>query len=627
MAYLTYIKRNYLPTTRIAFLLLACALYCLMYGISAPAIPIEGSDTLLPFDSSRDTLFRDTLGAGSQVASTVTLKQALEKINSGHIAEAIQIINDFLKDQPDSAPAHELLGAALALMGNLEGGLAELQRSVALDPKQYTAYTKIGDILLAQGKDDMAKRALVKAEEIAPDDRRTQQRLGLLLEKEGKIDQAIDHYEKGIKGTNAGYLGVKINLARLYNQSGAFDSAKELLEPALAAGKSHDAVAQTILGTSYLGLGMLDQAIRQFEAAKVTEPSYEGSHLGLGIAYRAVGQYDKSVIALGEVIKLKPKWSTGYFQLGESYFAMGRFNEAAEQFEKSAELSPHPMMSEKRMADAQAALGNLDKAIAIYGKLTQIPPVAPLVSLALGNAYQLNGQIDQARKTFQALVKSHPKRPEAYLALGEHFGYVRDYGKAITTFQNGLKIAPKHTQLLKALSIAYIRVDDYDHAIQNALALVETAPDNLSNQILLASFYDDSGNFKAAEERYRSILDKDSKSLLSLNNLAMVLANEGKNQEAVKIAKRALELAPDNPHIMDTYGWTLIKAGKPKDAILILQSALSLSRNNPTILYHLAAANQLTGDKLAAKKHAEEALSFPGDFKEAPQARKLLEQL
>ena len=78
---------------------------------------------------------------------------------------------------------------------------------------------------------------------------------------------------------------------------------------------------------------------------------------------------------------------------------------------------------------------------------------------------------------------------------------------------------------------------------------------------------------------------------------------------------------------MDTYAWTLIKASRPGNAIPVLQSALTRSRNNPTVLYHLAVACQLTGDNQAARKYAEQALSVTSDFKEAPQARKLLGQL
>ena len=65
------------------------------------------------------------------------LKSALDLVNAKKYDEAITRLRTFLKDHPNSAPGHEILGAALALKGNTDDGLKELQRAVALDPQRY----------------------------------------------------------------------------------------------------------------------------------------------------------------------------------------------------------------------------------------------------------------------------------------------------------------------------------------------------------------------------------------------------------------------------------------------------------------------------------------------------------
>src|SRR3990172_5745737 len=124
----------------------------------------------------------------SPPVSEPVLAEALQLLNSGQLDAAIGKARGFIKENPVSAPAHEVLGAALAFKGEIDEALKALRRSIELDPKQHTAITKIGDILLAQGKLAEAKQEFLKAVQIAPDNSRAHQRLGLLYEREGRHD-------------------------------------------------------------------------------------------------------------------------------------------------------------------------------------------------------------------------------------------------------------------------------------------------------------------------------------------------------------------------------------------------------------------------------------------------------
>ena len=158
------------------------------------------------------------------------LAEALRLLNAGKYQEAIEKVNGVLARTPDSAPAHEILGAALVMKGDVDQGFEELKKAVQLDPKQSSAITKMGDVYMARKDHKRAKESFLKAIQITPHDRRAHQRLGILYEQEGKHDRAISHYEKGIAGTPAEYVGVKVNLARLYNEKRSFAKAADLLK-------------------------------------------------------------------------------------------------------------------------------------------------------------------------------------------------------------------------------------------------------------------------------------------------------------------------------------------------------------------------------------------------------------
>lgn len=128
-------------------------------------------------------------------------------------------------------------------------------------------------------------------------------------------------------------------------------------------------------------------------------------------------------------------------------------------------------------------------------------------------------------------------------------------------------------------------------------------------------------------KHYRAILAKYPNHALALNNLAGILSEIGQLDEALKLAEKAVAVAPQNGKILDTYGWILFKQKKNNEALDVLKKAASLLPDHPIIYYHLGAAHQATGSVNLAKKHLEKALSLSNNFKDADQARKLLTQI
>src|SRR5207249_2140572 len=125
---------------------------------SASAVPIK-SDSLPSPPPTLQDMVEDILVPPSQSL----LLEALDLVNSGKYEAAIQKVQAHLKQNAQSAPAYELLGAAQVLKGEIDEGLKSLQKAVQIDPRQSTAITKIGDVYLAQGESKKAKEEFLKA--------------------------------------------------------------------------------------------------------------------------------------------------------------------------------------------------------------------------------------------------------------------------------------------------------------------------------------------------------------------------------------------------------------------------------------------------------------------------------
>ncbi|MGD9789475.1 MAG: tetratricopeptide repeat protein [Phycisphaerales bacterium] len=94
------------------------------------------------------------------------------------------------------------------------------------------------------------------------------------------------------------------------------------------------------------------------------------------------------------------------------------------------------------------------------------------------------------------------------------------------------------------------------------------------------------------------------------NNLAYVLSeNLNRPEEALPYAQRAVEAAPNQPEILDTYGAVLIKKGDLEKAIAQLKHCLELEQSPPSLaaaLVHLTDALIKKGDMPSAAQAAEQ---------------------
>src|SRR5207244_4037304 len=88
-------------------------------------------------------------------------------------------------------------------------------------------------------------------------------------------------------------------------------------------------------------------------------------------------------------------------------------------------------------------------------------------------------------------------------------------------------------------------------------------------------FYESSGEWTLAIERYRRIIARVPDHVLALNNLAYTLATQQKNpSEALPFAKRAYALAKTSPAAADTLAWVYHLLGNDLEALPLITAAV-----------------------------------------------------
>ena len=114
-------------------------------------------------------------------------------------------------------------------------------------------------------------------------------------------------------------------------------------------------------------------------------------------------------------------------------------------------------------------------------------------------------------------------------------------------------------------------------------------PQQLTDQALQ---YHRQGNLAEAERLYRAALKTDGRNAMLLYMLAVALAQQGKNREAIPFLDQSLAINPRMPDALFARAQLLLAAGRPADALADIQRGLPLVPANPAML--MAEANALS---------------------------------
>ncbi len=144
----------------------------------------------------------------------------------------------------------------------------------------------------------------------------------------------------------------------------------------------------------------------------------------------------------------------------------------------------------------------------------------------------------------------------------------------------------------------------------------------------LGQAYQQLGQIDRAVESYRRALALNDKDVVSLNNLAWILAElRKKPDEALPLATKAEQFAPGSPEVLDTLGWIQYRRGAYADAEKPLSRAVERAPNSGAIRYHLGMTYARLGRKVDAVSMLRRAAQLDPKLAESEKIDDLIKQL
>jgi tetratricopeptide (TPR) repeat protein len=431
--------------------------------------------------------------------------------------------------------------------------------------------------------------------------------LALIQGKRDDANKAVDDILK-VQSDDVSANIVKASLLIISRTPADIDKAIAILQP-LAAKNGNNANLHYTLARALAAKGDLDAARPEFLAAIQKNPNFIEPRLALAEMAQLKGDYKTTLRYTEEILRLNPNLSRvrvlhavsmiyggnsvdGRRELAalqralpqdrELQLQMGvlelhdrHFKEAEEYFRKLSANGSDDVRPLSGLTQALASEGQLDKAVALLQEETKKSPNNNQVRYLYAITAAMAGRYDTALEEFQRLVAASPQ-PQLYLALGNVYRMKKDNSNALASFEKGLQLAPKDPTPLVAE----------------------------------ADVLDGSGRTREALDKYRAALRLAPNNAMLLNNVAYLLADTGGSlDEALKDARRAVELDSKQPRYNDTLGWVYYKQNLNDTALQVFRGLTETNPDNPTFHYHFAMVLLKKGDKATAKSELQNALS------------------
>ena len=260
------------------------------------------------------------------------------------------------------------------------------------------------------------------------------------------------------------------------------------------------------------------------------------------------------------------------------------------------------------------------KAVAIIPATEYVPPTVVVqpeqepghfvvpegVTYAMAESAFTGKRYSDAKEMFSVLVDRQPENAWNHYMLGLSSWKAGDPDRAEGAFTAALERDPKHIKSelnLTRVLLELGRPKDALIHVERGLALDSTSGEGWR---LVGRVQGSLGNIEPAVEAYRKAIALDEKDVWAMNNLGLILIEQGRFSEALGPLSLATQLKPDAPVFQNNLGMALERSGYYVAAATAYRTALASDSTYGRAAVSLTRVEQLSESPLLV------ALDLPG---------------
>ena len=240
------------------------------------------------------------------------------------------------------------------------------------------------------------------------------------------------------------------------------------------------------------------------------------------------------------------------------------------------------------LADIYDSLKQPERAIDAYELVPDTSPLRANADIQTALTLESLGRTEAALKQLTDIVAQHPEDAEALNALGNLQRTRKQFADAATTYSRLIATIPAAGKA------------DWPSFYNRGIA------------------YERSKQWPLAEADFKKALELSPDQPLILNYLGYSWIDQGLNlDEGFRMLRRAVDQRPDDGYVIDSLGWAFYKLGRYEEAVTQLERAIDKKSSDPVINDHLGDAYYRVGRKLEASfqwNHARDLKPEPDDL-------------
>ena len=424
------------------------------------------------------------------------------------------------------------------------------------------------------------------------------------------------------------------------------------LKASLESGRTIDPIVKTPseglaevfygLGEALIGEGATGIGVIYMQMALFVEPEHQFALAALASAYEANKQYSDAIAVYERIPASSPLSTAVEIRKAFNLNSLEKVDEARAILTKLLEDPPAPSEEPAKADESPAAVPEEIAALSeISGEVLRRGNRGDAVKTLQAALGALGHDVGAADGTFgertrQAVMAfqrgaglkadgvAGPGTVRAMLSAGTSAdtGFAEN-GQLPITVSDRLEILDALGNILRSRKLYEEAIPYYDQA----LALIDK-PERRHWVYFYArgTSYERIKEWPKAEVDLKKALELFPDQPLVLNYLGYSWIDQGRNlDQGMKLIEKAVALKPDDGYIVDSLGWAHYKQGNYEDAVRYLERAVELRPEDPILNDHLGDALWRVGREREARFQWDQALTLDPEPDDAVKIRQKLE--
>lgn len=553
-----------------------------------------------------------------------------------------------------------LAGCALAPNPPLERDFDTLWQAAAENPQvELSAAVLAGELAARRGLSREAAAYYLQAAQLSDEAEIARRATQLALQAEdirsGEL-AAARWMQLDPENTGAFEIG-----ARLALRAGERDDAVARLRSLLQLDQGEDGQALVSVAEILALESSGADALQLFAQVVAEQPVTAQLAYAEALLAQRVDQMDVAARAVAQALSLRPDWQAAQLlalrlqlqaddgeaversirdlhvnnprslslrlSLGSMLLEYEQYALARREFRNALKIDPDNTAAEYALGLIEIDGGNLEQAEKHFSRLQMRGERIADTSYYLGRIAEQRGEVLQAMQFYREVrngrrVLDAAIRQAVIIAGQGQLAAAREYLKTLRSRfeQQALRLWQVEAELL-------YRAYADEEALAIYSQLIEQYPQDHDLLYGRAIVLERLGQIEQAEADLRRIIADDPEDARSLNALGYMLSNHSdRYAEATELVKRALDITPDDPAVIDSLGWLYFRQGDLTQARQYLERAWAAFKD-PEVAAHLGEVLWLQGEQQRAREVWRRGLSRDPDHRVLRSTMQRLESL